>query len=69
MYLGASLAFSGAALFYQSTALFGYAGLFLLVTHLFVLMYEEPTLRRTFKGEYEDYCRRTNRWWPKGCAR
>jgi protein-S-isoprenylcysteine O-methyltransferase Ste14 len=65
MYLGAGLALSGAALFNQSTALFGYAGLFLLVTHLFVVTYEEPTLRRTFKGEYEDYCRRTNRWRPK----
>jgi protein-S-isoprenylcysteine O-methyltransferase Ste14 len=65
MYLGAVLALAGAALFYQSVALFGYAGLFLLTTHLFVVLYEEPTLRRTFESEYEAYCRRVGRWWPK----
>ncbi len=65
MYLGAVLALSGAALFYQSIPLLGYAGLFLLMTHVFVVSYEEPTLRRTFDGDYEAYCRRIGRWWPK----
>jgi protein-S-isoprenylcysteine O-methyltransferase Ste14 len=65
MYLGAGLALAGAALFYRSIPLLGYAGLFLLITHVFVVLYEEPTLRRTFEGDYEEYCRRTNRWWPK----
>ena len=65
MYLGAGLALSGAALFYQSIPLLGYAGLFLVITHLFVVLYEEPTLRRTFPGDYEAYCLRVGRWWPK----
>lgn len=65
MYLGAGLALCGAALFYQSIPLLGYAVLFLLITHVFVVSYEEPTLRRTFDGEYEVYCRRVGRWWPK----
>lgn len=65
MYIGAGLALAGAALFYQSLALLGYTGLFLLVTHWFVVLYEEPTLRRTFDGEYEAYCRRVRRWWPR----
>jgi protein-S-isoprenylcysteine O-methyltransferase Ste14 len=65
MYLGAGLALSGAALFYLSIPLLGYAGLFLLITHLFVVLYEEPTLRRTFDRDYEAYCRRVGRWWPK----
>ena len=65
MYVGAVLALAGAALFYQSIALLGYAALFLVVTHLLVVFYEEPTLRRTFEGDYEAYCRRTGRWWPK----
>jgi protein-S-isoprenylcysteine O-methyltransferase Ste14 len=64
MYLGAVLALSGAALFYQSIPLLGYAGLFLLMTHMFVVWYEEPTLRRTFDRDYEAYCRRVGRWWP-----
>ena len=65
MYLGAGLLLVGAALFYQSIALLGYAGLFLLATHVFVVWYEEPTLRQTFERDYEAYCRRTGRWWPK----
>jgi protein-S-isoprenylcysteine O-methyltransferase Ste14 len=65
MYLGASLALTGAALFYQSIPLLGYAGLFLLITHMFVVLYEEPTLRQTFERDYQAYCRRTGRWWPK----
>ena len=46
MYLGAGLALAGAALFYQSIPLLGYAGVFLLITHFFVVLYEEPTLRQ-----------------------
>jgi protein-S-isoprenylcysteine O-methyltransferase Ste14 len=65
MYLGAGLALTGAALFYQSLPLVGYAALFLIVTHVFVVSYEEPALRRTFGSDYEEYCRRTGRWWPK----
>lgn len=65
MYLGAGLALAGAALFYQSFALLGYLGVFLLVTHVFVVAYEEPTLRRTFAEDYDAYCAKTRRWWPK----
>ena len=65
MYLGAALALGGAALFYRSIPLLGYAVAFLLVMHLFVVMYEEPALRGSFSGEYETYCRRVGRWWPK----
>jgi protein-S-isoprenylcysteine O-methyltransferase Ste14 len=64
MYIGASLALAGAALYYQSGALAGYDALFLLAAHLFVVWYEEPTLRRTFGPEYDAYCRRVRRWWP-----
>jgi Putative protein-S-isoprenylcysteine methyltransferase len=64
MYIGAGLALTGAGLFYESAFLLGYAGIFLLVCHLFVVWYEEPTLRRTFGNEYELYCHTVNRWWP-----
>ena len=64
MYLGAGLALASAALFYQSAPIAAYAALFWLATHLFVVAYEEPTLRRTFGAEYEEYCRRVRRWWP-----
>jgi protein-S-isoprenylcysteine O-methyltransferase Ste14 len=66
MYLGAALALGGAALFYRSLPLLGYTALFLLITHLFVLVYEEPTLRRLFGKDYEAYCARVRRWRPRG---
>jgi protein-S-isoprenylcysteine O-methyltransferase Ste14 len=65
MYLGAAAALGGAALFYQSVALAAYAGLFLLLMHGFVVVYEEPTLRATFGGDYELYCRHVRRWRPR----
>jgi protein-S-isoprenylcysteine O-methyltransferase Ste14 len=65
MYVGAGLALAGAALFYQSIPLLGYAGLFLVIAHLFVVLYEEPALRRTFARDYAAYCQRVGRWWPK----
>ena len=64
MYVGAGLAVGGAALFFESIQLLAFVALFLLATHLFVLFYEEPTLKRTFGPEYESYCRRVHRWWP-----
>src|SRR5215470_2203155 len=36
-----------------------------LGVHLFVVFYEEPTLRKKFGAEYEDYCRHVRRWWPR----
>lgn len=64
MYIGAGLALGGAALFYGSFALLSYAVAFFLVTHCFVVLYEEPALRRTFGTEYEAYCRQVRRWRP-----
>jgi protein-S-isoprenylcysteine O-methyltransferase Ste14 len=64
MYIGAGLALAGAALFYESWRLLGYTGFFFLATHLFVVGYEEPTLRQSFGQEYEAYRRKVRRWWP-----
>ena len=64
MYIGAGLALAGAALFYESWTLLGYGAAFVLVTHLFVVVYEEPTLRATFGDSYLRYCSRVRRWWP-----
>ena len=69
MYIGAGLALGGASLFYESLGLLSYGAAFLLVTHLFVVMYEEPTLRRLFGAEYESYRRRVGRWWPRRAER
>lgn len=65
MYVGAGVALAGASLFYRSLELLGFTALFFVVTHLFVLGYEEPTLRRLFGDEYRAYCRQVRRWWPR----
>jgi protein-S-isoprenylcysteine O-methyltransferase Ste14 len=65
MYEGTGLALAGAALFYESLPILGYTGIFFLAAHLFIVMYEEPTLRRSFGQEYAAYCSRVPRWWPK----
>jgi protein-S-isoprenylcysteine O-methyltransferase Ste14 len=38
-------------------------------TVLFVQLYEEPTLRKMFGAEYEEYCRNVPRWIPRLRAR
>lgn len=37
----------------------------MLGIHLFVIFYEEPTLRQKFGADYEEYCRNVRRWWPR----
>src|ERR1700683_5172818 len=41
------------------------AGALVLCVSLFVQLYEEPTLRRTFGPDYEQYCRKVHRWLPR----
>jgi protein-S-isoprenylcysteine O-methyltransferase Ste14 len=38
---------------------------FAVGVNVFVLLYEEPTLRRKFGEEYEAYCKRVPRWLPR----
>ena len=68
MYVGAGGALAGAALFYGSIGLFGYAALFLIAMHVFVVTFEEPTLRRTFGQEYDGTRGNVGRWWPHRTA-
>jgi len=64
MYIGAATALAGAALYFTSLSLLAFVCGFLLVTHLFVLFYEEPTLRRNFGPDYVAYCAHVDRWRP-----
>jgi len=65
MYLGVALAILGEAALFRSVHLVVYAGSMLLIAHLFVLLYEEPTLARRFGESYEEYRRTVPRWIPK----
>lgn len=69
MYLGAAVALAGASLFYESIELAGFTILFLLMVHGFVVLYEEPVLRRQFGADYDDYCARVRRWKPAAIKR
>jgi protein-S-isoprenylcysteine O-methyltransferase Ste14 len=55
----------GQGLFFGHLGVLVYAVLLGLAFHLFVLFYEEPTLRRQFGDEYVEYCRRVSRWVPR----
>jgi protein-S-isoprenylcysteine O-methyltransferase Ste14 len=65
MAIGVGSAIAGAALFYESWELAAFAGMFFLIIHLFVVLYEEPTLRRMFEDEYAAYCDAVRRWRPR----
>ena len=54
----------GQGLFFGNLGVLEYAFAVAIGFHLFVVIFEEPTLRRTFGREYEDYCRSVPRWIP-----
>ncbi|MYA65878.1 MAG: isoprenylcysteine carboxylmethyltransferase family protein [Gammaproteobacteria bacterium] len=65
MYVCVVTIVAGQALILGQALVFAYAGLLMLVFHLFVRFYEEPRLRRVFEGSYETYCLHVRRWWPR----
>jgi len=65
MYLAVQSIILGQALLFGSGALLGYGALVALGFHLFVLLYEEPTLRRTYGEEYARYRAHVRRWRPR----
>jgi protein-S-isoprenylcysteine O-methyltransferase Ste14 len=64
MYVGVLFVIAGMAVLYDSLVIAGYGAAVWLGFHLFVRLYEEPHLRRTFGGQYDDYCRDVHRWLP-----
>ena len=65
MYIGVALAILGEAALFRSVHVAEYAGIMLLVAHVFVVFYEEPTLQRQFGESYEEYRRKVPRWIPR----
>ncbi len=65
MYWSVAFVMLGEALAFRSLALAAIGVAFFAGTTLFVLLYEEPTLRRKFGAEYEAYCRQVPRWIPR----
>jgi len=65
MYIGLALVIFGEAILFHSPHVAEYGALMLLTAHCFVLLYEEPTLRRQFGDAYEHYLRTVPRWIPR----
>jgi protein-S-isoprenylcysteine O-methyltransferase Ste14 len=69
MYVGVVLILLGESIVFASLTLLGYAVLVWLCCHLFVVLYEEPALRRNFGASYKEYCKSVPRWIPPARAR
>jgi protein-S-isoprenylcysteine O-methyltransferase Ste14 len=65
MYVAVLSVIVGQALIFGSVALLEYGSLAWLLAHVFVLAYEEPTLRGTFGEEYQIYRTNVPRWIPR----
>jgi len=65
MYVAVVSAILGQGLILGNVPLLEYGGLVWLLFHLFVLVYEEPVLRRSFGPEYELFCSEVPRWIPR----
>ncbi len=64
-YLAALAAIVGQGLLFASVPVLTYALGMAVAFHLFVVLHEEPELRRKFGAAYEDYCRAVSRWIPR----
>jgi protein-S-isoprenylcysteine O-methyltransferase Ste14 len=65
MYIAGYVVLFGYGLFEHSLTIVLFTLPWLLLAHLFVMLYEEPHLRSTFGAPYEDYCRSVHRWLPR----
>jgi protein-S-isoprenylcysteine O-methyltransferase Ste14 len=65
MYFGVLLILIGHFLWFGFWWILAYSVIAFVVVHLFVTLYEEPTLKRKFGAAYENYLQKVPRWIPK----
>lgn len=65
MYVAVECVIAGQGLFIGNVAVLQYGVLVWIGFFIFVLAYEEPTLRATFGEEYQRYCANVPRWIPR----
>jgi protein-S-isoprenylcysteine O-methyltransferase Ste14 len=65
MYIGILLILLGHIFWFQSIWLVLYAVCVFIAFHLFVVFYEEPTLRKKFGDSYKRFSQRVPRWIPR----
>ena len=62
MYVGVMLILTGEAIFFPSVGLLIYLILVFIAFNAFIILAEEPRLRKDFGGAYSAYCERVGRW-------
>jgi protein-S-isoprenylcysteine O-methyltransferase Ste14 len=65
MYVAVVSLIFGQALLFGRAGVLEYGVIVWLGFHIFVLAYEEPTLRGKFGDEYKEFCAHVRRWWPR----
>lgn len=67
MYVGMGFVFIGEAIVFPhiTTVMLVMTAILLVAVTVFVMRVEEPSLRRLFGADYEDYCRHVRRWIPR----
>jgi protein-S-isoprenylcysteine O-methyltransferase Ste14 len=65
MYVAVVGVILGEGMLFGSVRVLEYGFFVWLAFHLFVLLYEEPTLRRSFGEEYKTFCAHVGRWIPR----
>lgn len=65
MYVAVVSAILGQGLFLGNVELLAYGAIAWLISHLFVVSYEEPVLRARFGDEYKAFCAAVPRWIPR----
>jgi len=65
MYIGGGSVLLGAGLAVPSVSIVGLSLVYFVIAHLFVVLYEEPTLTRTFGDSYARYRSTVHRWLPR----
>jgi protein-S-isoprenylcysteine O-methyltransferase Ste14 len=65
MYVSVVTILLGESIFFRSLPVLIEAGVFFVLANLFILLYEEPTLRRQFGESYEQYKQSVGRWTPR----
>ena len=65
IYIGVVVFLLGHVLWHPSRSILWMPVIVAVCSHLFVTLYEEPHLRKTFGKAYEHYCHRVPRWIPR----
>jgi protein-S-isoprenylcysteine O-methyltransferase Ste14 len=65
MYVAVTSAIVGQALIFGDLGLLEYAGVVWALFYLWIMIYEEPTLKARFGNEYKTYCANVGRWIPR----